>query len=153
MSVDSPHEILQANYLNFDAYTIAEHDFWQKNRILMLNMHFLFESPKVALNFSKNTWKSLSKGDWCSIKGANQARAMPDNKMPISPTWVGLVGYWWRWNRMTKHMWLTKPQNFECVLSNLLSRLICGSFGWGCVAKTHPKNVKVWLICKLVINS
>jgi len=40
-----------------------------------------------------------------------------------------------------------KPQNFECVPSNLLGRLIQGSFGWGFVAKMHPKRSKFnWFI-------
>ncbi len=34
MNVASPHEISQANCLNFDAYTIAKHDPWQKDHIL-----------------------------------------------------------------------------------------------------------------------
>ncbi len=46
-------------------------------------------------------------------------------------------------------------QNFECwtVPSNLSSRLIHGSFGWGCVAKTHPKEIETWLVCKWIIIS
>jgi hypothetical protein len=82
-------------------------------------------------------------------QGANQARIGLDNKAPMSPTWAGLVGYWsWGWSRMTKHTWLTKPWNFEHVPSNLLGRLICGSFDWGCVTKTHPKEIEAWLVCK-----
>jgi hypothetical protein len=100
----------------------------------MLNMHFLFECPKATLNFSRNASKSLSKGHWCSNKGANQARVMPKDKMQMNPTWTRLVRYQWGWNRTTKHTWLTKLWNFEHVLSNLLGRLIYGSFNWGCVA-------------------
>jgi hypothetical protein len=40
-------------------------------------------------------------------------------------------------------MHLVEKTLIECVPSNLLGRLICGSFGWGCVAKIHPKEVKV----------
>jgi hypothetical protein len=47
----------------------------------------------VTLNFSNNVSKSLSKGDLCSNKGANQAKAMFNNKIPMSPTWVGPIGY------------------------------------------------------------
>jgi hypothetical protein len=47
----------------------------------------------VALNFSGNTSKSLSKGDRCSNKSVNQARAMADNKVPMSPTSTRLVKY------------------------------------------------------------
>jgi hypothetical protein len=50
---------------------------------------------------------------------------------------------------MTKCTWLTKPQNFERVPSNLLSRLIRGSFGWGFVAEMHAKEVKARLVYKL----
>jgi hypothetical protein len=35
-----------------------------------------------------------------------------------------------------------KPRNFEHVPSNLLGKLIRGSFGWGFVAKMHPKKVE-----------
>jgi hypothetical protein len=44
---------------------------------------------------------------------------------------------------MTEHNWLTKLRNFERVQSNLLGRLICGSFGWGCLFEMHPKEVKI----------
>ncbi len=63
MNIASPHEISQANCLNFNAYTIAERDPSQRDHILMLNVHSLFKSPKVALKFSKNVSKLLSKGD------------------------------------------------------------------------------------------
>ncbi len=59
MNVASPHEILQANCLNSDACTIIERDPWKRYRILMLDMCSLFKSPKVALNFSRNSSKSL----------------------------------------------------------------------------------------------
>ncbi len=59
----------------------------------MLNVCSLFECPKVTLNFSNNVSKSLNKGDLCSNKGANQAKAMLDNKIPMSPTWVKPIGY------------------------------------------------------------
>ncbi len=124
MNVGSPHEISQAKYLNFNAYTATKRDPWQRNCIFMLNMCSLSKSPKVALNFSKNASKSFSKGDWCSIKSVNQTRVMPKNKMPMNPIWIGPIGYQWGWSRMTKCIWLTKPWNFECVLSNLSSRLI-----------------------------
>jgi hypothetical protein len=86
MSVTSPHEILQANYLNFDAYIVVECDPWQRYRILMLNVHFLSKFPKVVLNYLINTSKLLNKDDWCSNKSASQARTMPDNKVLMNPT-------------------------------------------------------------------
>jgi hypothetical protein len=145
MNATSPHEILQTNYLNSNAYIVAEQDPWQRDRILMLDVHSLFESPKVALNSLRNVSKSLSKGDWCSNKGANRAKAVPNNKVPMNPTWTRPVRYQWRWNWMNKCTWLTKPRNFKRVPSNLSSKLIHGSFGWGCVAKRHPKEVEAWL--------
>ncbi len=114
---------------------------------------FLSESSKVALNFSKNVSKFLNKGDWCFNKSANQARTMLDNKVQLNSIWAGLVRYWWGRSQMTKCTWLTKPWNFECVPSNLFGKLLCGSFGWGCVVKTHPKEVKTWLICKWATDS
>jgi hypothetical protein len=45
------------------------------------------------LNFSKNASKSLSEGDLCSNKGANQAKVVLDNKMPMSSTWIGPIEY------------------------------------------------------------
>jgi hypothetical protein len=44
MNASSPHEILQANCLNSDAYTTIEHDPWQRDHILMLNMRSLSKS-------------------------------------------------------------------------------------------------------------
>jgi len=32
--------------------------------------------------------------------------------------------------------------SIKCVPSNLLGRLIYGSFGWGSVLETHPKEVE-----------
>ncbi len=37
--------------------------------------------------------------------------------------------------------------------SNLLGRLIDGSFGSGCVARMHPKKVEAWLVCKWTRDS
>jgi hypothetical protein len=54
---------------------------------------------------------------------------------------------------MTKHIWLTKLENFEHVPSNLSGRLISDSFGWGCVVETHPKEVEVQLVYKWAIDS
>jgi hypothetical protein len=72
----------------------------------------------------------------------HQTRAMLDNKVLMSPTWAGLIGYRWGWRWMTKRTQLTKPRNFELVTSNLLGRLIHGFFGWNCVPETHPKESK-----------
>ncbi len=119
----------------------------------MLDVRSLSKSPKVAMNYLKNTSKSLNKGDWCFNKGANQARVVLNNKVLMSPTWARPIGYQWGWSRMIKHIWLTKLQNFKRVPSNLSSRLIHGSFGWGYVIKTHPKEVDVWLVCKWTTNS
>jgi hypothetical protein len=153
MNIASPHEILQANCLNFDAYIITKHDHLQKDCILMLDVCSLSKFPKVTLNFSINASKMSSKGDWCFNKGVNQVRVMLNNKVPMSPTWIGLVGYRWGWNQMTKHIWLTKFWNFECVPSNLSYRLKFGSFGWGCVVEMHPKEVEAWLVYKWTIDS
>ncbi len=144
MNIASAHEISQVNCLNFNSYTIVECDPWQKDRIFMLDMRSLSKSPKVALNFSKNTSKLLNKDDWCSNKGVNQAKVVPDNRVFMNPTWVRPVGYWWGWNQMIKCIWLIKPWNFEHVPSNLSSKLIHGSFGWGFVAKTHHKEIEIW---------
>jgi hypothetical protein len=46
-------------------------------------MHSLFKFPKVALNSSKNSSKSLRKGDQCSNKNVNQARVVPDKKVSM----------------------------------------------------------------------
>jgi hypothetical protein len=63
MNVASPHEISQTKCLNFNAYIVAKRDPWQRDFILMLNIYFLYKSPKMVLNFSRNTSKSLNKGD------------------------------------------------------------------------------------------
>jgi hypothetical protein len=84
----------------------------------------------------------LNKGDWCSNKGANQARVMFNNKVLMSPTWARPIGYQWEWSQMIKHIWLTKLRNFEHVPSNLSSRLIHGSFGWVMLSKHIPKRLK-----------
>ncbi len=90
--------ILEANYLNFDAYTVTECDHLQKDHILMLDVRSLSDSPKVALNSSINASKLLNKGDWCFNKGVNQIRVMLNNKVPMSPIWNRLVGYQWGWS-------------------------------------------------------
>jgi hypothetical protein len=72
MNATSPHEISQAKCLNFNGYIVTEHNPWQRNHILMLDMCSLFESLKLALNFSRNVSKSLNKGDWCSNNGATK---------------------------------------------------------------------------------
>jgi hypothetical protein len=134
MNVGSPHEILQANSSNFDAYTTTKHDPWQKYRILMLDVHSLSEFPKVTLNFLINISKCWVRVIDAPIKVLTKQR--------LCMLWVKLLGYWWRWSRMTKHTYLTKLWNFECMSSNLSSRLIRGSFGWGCVSKCIPRRLK-----------
>ncbi len=129
MNVVSPHEISQVNCQNSNAYITIECDPWQKDHILMLNIRSLSKSSKVELNFSKYTSKSLNKCDWCSNKGVNQAKVVPDNKVFMTPIWIGLIGYLWGWSRMTKCTWLTKSQNFERVPLNLSGKLIHGFFG------------------------
>jgi len=153
MIVVSPHEISQINYLNFDTYIAIECDPWQRYCILMLDVCSLFECPKVALNFSRNVSKLLSKGDWHCNKVANQTKVVLDNKMWMSPTWVRPIGYRWKWSQITKCTWLTKLRNFEHVPSNFLGRLIHGSFSWGYVVEMHLKKVKAWLVYKWAIDS
>jgi hypothetical protein len=76
MNVVSSHEMSKTNCLKFDAYTFAKRDPWQIYCSLVVNMCSLFESPNMALKSSKNVSKSLSKGDWHSNKGVNQARVV-----------------------------------------------------------------------------
>ncbi len=120
-------------------------DPWQRDHNLMVDMCSLSKSPNLALKFSRNASKSLNRGDWHSNKGANKTRAMLDNIVLKSTTQVELITYWWRWNWMTRCIWLTKIQNFDHEPSNLLGKLIRNSFSWGWVMEMHPKNVKTWL--------
>jgi hypothetical protein len=53
-----------------------------------MDVCFLFESLKVALNFSKHVSKSLSKGDQHFNKYANQERVVFNKKISINPTWA-----------------------------------------------------------------
>jgi hypothetical protein len=109
---------------------------------------------KSGIELFKKHFKVVEQG-WLMFikkKGVNQARVVFDNKVPMNPTWIGPIGYHWGWSQMTKRTWLTKLWNFECVPSNLSGRLIHDSFVWGCVVKTHPKEVKAWLVCKWVTN-
>ncbi len=119
----------------------------------MLDMRSLSNFPKVALNFLRNVSKLLRKGAWCSNKGANQTRVLPNNKMLMNPIWVGPIGNQWGWSRMTKHIWLTKFWNFEHAPSNLWGRQIHSSFGWGCIVEMHLKEVKTWLVSKWTTDS
>jgi hypothetical protein len=45
---------------------------------------------------------------------------------------------------MISHTWLKKLQYLECVPSNLLGRLIHGSFTWDGGVGTHPNDVDAW---------
>jgi hypothetical protein len=44
--------------------------------------------------------------------------------------------------KLDDQMHLVEETLIECVPSNLSSRLVRGSFGWGCVLEMHPKEVK-----------
>jgi hypothetical protein len=48
----------------------------------------LSKSLKETSNSSKNISKLFKKGDWCSKRGANHAKVVFDNKVPMSPIWV-----------------------------------------------------------------
>jgi hypothetical protein len=115
MNVASSHEMSQANCLKFDAYTITECDPRRKDHNLVVDMCSLSECPSLALNSSRNALKSLNKGDWCSNKNVYQARAMFNNRVLRSPTWVKSNGYWWRWSqRLNALCW----QNFKTFTMN-----------------------------------
>jgi hypothetical protein len=112
-------------------------DPWWRNHNLVVNMCSLFKFAKVALNSSRNVSNLLNKNEWHFNKIMNRTRnIVPRNKVPMNPTWFEQFKYYWRWIWITKHTWLRKFQNFEHVPSNLLIKLICGSFDWGCVVET-----------------
>ncbi len=46
---------------------------------------------------------------------------------------------------MTKCLGLIRPWYFEHVPSNLLGRLIHGSFAWDGIVRTHLNDVNVWI--------
>jgi hypothetical protein len=50
-------------FLNLDAYATIGQGPWQSDYKLLVNVCYLFESPKVALNFSTNASKSFNNGD------------------------------------------------------------------------------------------
>jgi hypothetical protein len=59
----------------------------------VVDVRSLSKPPNVALNSSRNVSKSLNKNDRHSNKNVNQARAMPDNTVLRSSTWVESVKY------------------------------------------------------------
>jgi hypothetical protein len=48
----------------------------------------LFKLPKEAPNSLRNVSKLFTIRDWCSRRGANHAKIVPDNKVPMNLTWV-----------------------------------------------------------------
>ncbi len=52
------------------------------DNIFMLNVCFLSKFPKVALNFSRNTSKSLSKGDDAPTKVQTKQHGFNSKKFP-----------------------------------------------------------------------
>jgi hypothetical protein len=45
----------------------------------LLDVHFTFESPKVAVNSSRIVSKLFESDDWPSSNSANHVSVMPDN--------------------------------------------------------------------------
>jgi hypothetical protein len=60
MNAISSHGISHANYLNLDAYIVVRQGPWWSDYNLFVDVHFLFECPKVALNSSTNASKLFS---------------------------------------------------------------------------------------------
>jgi hypothetical protein len=54
MNVVSSHKILNVSCLNSNAYTTIGGGPWQNNHDLLIDVYFLFEFPKVPLNYSTN---------------------------------------------------------------------------------------------------
>jgi hypothetical protein len=50
-------------FLNLDAYATLGQGPWRSDCKLLVNVCYLFESPKVALNFSTNASESFNNGD------------------------------------------------------------------------------------------
>jgi hypothetical protein len=55
---------------------------------LLVIVRFLFKLPKEAPNSLRNASKLFKRGDWCSRRGTNHAKIVPDNKVPMNLTWV-----------------------------------------------------------------
>jgi hypothetical protein len=56
---------------------------------LLIDVHFLSEFSKVALNSFTNASSSFNNGDYHSNKGANNAKVVFDNNMPIRQPKLG----------------------------------------------------------------
>ncbi len=83
---------------NSDAYTTIERDPWQKDRILMLDVHFFVKISKGGIKLFKKCFKVIVQG-WLMFQQMwNQTKVVLNNKMLMNPTWAGLVGYWWGWS-------------------------------------------------------
>lgn len=65
MSVTLSHEISHVNCMNLNAYTIVQWSLWWNVHNFFVDVHSLFESPKVALVFLINVSKSFNNGNWC----------------------------------------------------------------------------------------
>jgi hypothetical protein len=92
MSTASSHDMLQANFLKFDAYTIVGCGPWQRTCNLLIDVRSLLEFSKVALNSSINTSRSFNNGNYHSNKSANHAKVMPNSNVLIKPTWTKPFG-------------------------------------------------------------
>jgi len=57
------HEMSHVNCLNLKAYTNACRDPWWKDHNLLIDVHFLFEFPKVTMNFLRNASKLFKSDD------------------------------------------------------------------------------------------
>jgi hypothetical protein len=78
--------------LNLEAYTGAKCDPWRIVHNLLIVVCFSFELLKKTPNFWRNASKSFRRGNWCSKRGANHVKVVPDNKVPMNPTWVRSIG-------------------------------------------------------------
>ncbi len=54
---------------------------------------------------------------------------------------------------MTKHTWLKKYWNIECVPSSWLGKLIRGFYTWSGLVRTRPNDVNVRIFWKCATNS
>jgi hypothetical protein len=77
-------------FLNSNADATVGQGPWQSDYKLLINVCYLFESPKVALNFSTNASKSFNNGIrlWCKIVFQNDQQIQNNGALLLFlPLW------------------------------------------------------------------
>lgn len=116
-----------ANWRKSTAWIEVGRDPRHREQSFVVVVQTLLVPSNVLLNLVRKLFKSSRRGNFFSNNGTNHDNIALDSKVPMKPTWDAPLGYCWGCIQNISWIWLTKPQNLDCIPSKFSSILTFGS--------------------------